>query len=78
MVKRTLLLSLVVLTFFAVAQAAPPTILCQEGTNLGCIVQLPVGGTTTAWVASAGSGQTFFSPWGSPSSADDWIALNPG
>lgn len=87
MIKRSLLLSLVVLTFFAVAQAgissaqgspnAPINFLCTEDPILGCVIQAPFGGTTTAWVASDGD-QGIFDPWGAGQAVSDAIALNPG
>ena len=86
MVKRSLLLSLVVLTFFAVAAQAgtsvalsAPTVLCTEDPITGCVVQLPFGGTTTAWAASDGDDPNFvFDPWGAGQAVSDAIALNPG
>jgi PEP-CTERM motif len=86
MVKRTLLLSLVVLTFFAVAQAgisvaqgspkAPINFLCTEDPVNGCVLQLPFGGTTTAWAAS--DGESYFDPWGVGQDTSDAITLNTG
>jgi PEP-CTERM motif len=84
MVKRLLLLSLVVLTFFAVAQAgistaqsnAPINFPCTEDPVNGCVIQAPFGGTTTAWVAS--DGESYFNPWGNGVDNSDLIALNPG
>jgi PEP-CTERM motif len=87
MVKRTLLLSLVVLTFFAVAQAGISTaqgtqqginFLCIENPTSGCNIQLPVGGTTTAWVASDGDSTLAFDPWGQGRPGSDWLGINPG
>ncbi len=87
MVKRSLLLSLVVLTFFAVAaqagiataQAQPGmNFLCTEDPVLGCNIQLPVGGTTTAWIASDGDSSGSFDPWNQGRSGSDWMGLNPG
>jgi PEP-CTERM motif len=84
MVKRTLLLSLVVLTFFAVAQAgistaqsnAPINFLCTEDPVNGCNIQLPFGGTTTAWAAS--DGESEIDPWNQGRTGSDWMGLNPG
>lgn len=91
MVKRLLLLSLIVLTFFAVAQAGISTaqgtkqainFLCIEDPITGCDIQLPFGGTTTAWAASDGDDPNYiFNPWGigqSNPSGSDWMGLNPG
>lgn len=78
MVKRSLLLSLVVLTFLAVAQAGQ-TVLCTEDFTTGCVIQLPFGGTTTAWAASDGDDPNYvFDPWGAGQAVSDAIAFNPG
>jgi hypothetical protein len=89
MIKRLLFLSFVVLTFLAVAQAgisnaqAQPGVnfLCTEDPVLGCNIQAPFGGTTTAWIASDGDSSGCFNPWGIGSSnpcGSDWMGLNPG
>jgi PEP-CTERM motif len=67
-------LLMVVLAFTATVSTAG--IICKEDPVLGCVIQLPVGGTTTAWVAS--DGETAFDPWGFGADTSDQIALNAG
>ena len=77
MVKRTLLLSLVVLTFFAVAQAG---ILCTEDPVTGCVMRLPVQGPglVSANIFVASDGEVPIDPWGTGKVGSDFIAFDPG
>lgn len=72
------LMVLAVMAFAAtVSMAANVNVtLCIEDSVNGCVIQLPVGGTTTAWVAS--DGERGFDPWGFGADTSDQIALNPG
>jgi hypothetical protein len=67
-------LLMVVLAFTATVSMAG--VICTEDPVLGCVIQLPVGGTTTAWVAS--DGESGFDPWGFGADTSDQIALNAG
>jgi len=69
---------LTIVAFTATASMAGTVFvnLCTEDPVNGCVIQLPVGGTTTAWVAS--DGEAAFDPWGYGADTSDQIALNPG
>ena len=52
---------------------AAPLSSCVEDPVTGCVIQLPVGGTTM-WVAS--DGESSFNPWGYTGDTSDQVALD--
>jgi hypothetical protein len=53
--------------------SSPFTSLCTEDPAAGCIVQLPVGGTT---IFLASDGESPFDPWGHGADTSDQVALD--
>ena len=74
--KILMIVGLVAFTATSVMAGNVIVNLCTEDPVNGCVIQLPVGGTTTAWVAS--DGESAFNPWGYGADTSDQIALNPG
>ena len=68
--KVLILFTVVVL---ATSMSMADATLCTEDPGTGCVIQLPVGGTTI-YVAS--DGETPFDPWGSGLNTSDGIALD--
>lgn len=74
--RTSKLLALLAVLVFTATMSMASTILCTEDSVNGCVIQLQVGGTTTAWVAS--DGESVFDPWGYGKDTSDQIALNTG
>ena len=70
-----ILLVLTILAFTATVGMAANvnTFLCNEDATAGCVIALPVGGTTM-WVAS--DGEATFNPWGYTTDTSDAVALD--